>query len=48
MVESYRNEQELYNLQCWVLTCETFMDKKTWVNLINKFNNIDYEFIYFE
>ena len=48
MVESYRNEQELYNLQCWALTCETFMDKKTWVNLINKFNNIDYEFIYFE
>ena len=23
MVESYRNEQELYNLQCWALTCET-------------------------
>ena len=25
MVESYRNEQELYNLQCWALTCETFL-----------------------
>jgi len=48
MVESYRNEQELYNLQCWALTCETFMDKKTWINLFNKFKNIDYEFIYFE
>ena len=22
--ESYRNEKELYNLQCWALTCESF------------------------
>jgi SAM-dependent methyltransferase len=24
MLESYRNEQELFNLQCWALTCESF------------------------
>ena len=24
MTESYRNNQELFNLQCWALTCETF------------------------
>ena len=26
MVESYRNEQELFNLQCWALTAEAFFD----------------------
>ena len=25
MVESYRNEMELFNLQCWALTCESFL-----------------------
>ena len=49
MVESYRNEQELFNLQCWALTCESFFDKEEWIWLFNKFNyNGDYEFIYFE
>jgi hypothetical protein len=24
MLESYRNEQEQFNLQCWALTCESF------------------------
>ena len=28
MVESYRNNQELFNLQCWALTCKTFLDEK--------------------
>ena len=23
-VESFRNESELFNLQCWALTCESF------------------------
>ena len=49
MVESYRNEQELFNLQCWALTCESFFDKEEWIWLFNKFDyNGDYEFIYFE
>ena len=24
MVESYRDEKELFNLQCWALTCQSF------------------------
>ena len=49
MVESYRNNQELFNLQCWALTAETFLDHEEWV-WIFKQNNYsgDYEFIYFE
>lgn len=30
MVESYRNEQELFNLQCWALTAESFLDEQEW------------------
>lgn len=26
MVESYRNEKELFNFQCWALTCKTFLN----------------------
>ena len=49
MLESYRNEQELFNLQCWALTCESFLDKEEWVWLYNHFGYTgDYEFIYFE
>ena len=29
--ESYRNEKELFNLQCWALTCESFFSKKEWI-----------------
>ena len=48
MVESYRNEAELFNLQCWALTCESFFSKKEWIWLFKKFNyNQHYEFIYF-
>ena len=47
-VESYRNEDELFNLQCWALTCETFLSKKEWVWLYKFLNyNGDFEFIYF-
>ena len=28
--ESYRNEKELFNLQCWALTCESFFSDKEW------------------
>ena len=49
MLESYRNEQELFNLQCWALTCESFFDHKEWPWLYQHFGyNGDYEFIYFE
>ena len=48
MLESYRNEQELFNLQCWALTCESFFDTKEWVWLYENFGyKGDYEFIYF-
>ena len=48
MLESYRNEQELFNLQCWALTAESFFDEEEWVWLYRHFNYTgDYEFIYF-
>jgi SAM-dependent methyltransferase len=48
MLESYRNEQELFNLQCWALTCESFFDKDEWIWLYDHFGySGDYEFIYF-
>jgi len=49
MKESYRNERELFNLQCWALTCESFFDNKEWPWLYDHFGYTgDYEFIYFE
>jgi SAM-dependent methyltransferase len=49
MVESYRNEQELFNLQCWALTAEAFFDADSWIWLYDHFGYTgDYEFIYFE
>ena len=49
MVESYRNEKELFNLQCWALTCKAFFSFDEWLWLFKQFNyNGDYEFIYFE
>ncbi|WP_035236396.1 class I SAM-dependent methyltransferase [Desulfobacter vibrioformis] len=48
-VESYRNEQELFNLQCWALTCESFFSEREWVWLYQQFGYTgDYEFIFFE
>jgi len=48
-VESFRNEEELFNLQCWALTCESFYNDKEWVWLFNEIGySGDYEFIYFE
>ena len=47
--ESYRNEQEQFNLQCWALTCESFLDFHEWLWMFNKAGyQGDYEFIYFE
>lgn len=48
-VEAYRNEQELFNLQCWVLTGECFLTPEEWTFLFREFGYTgDYEFIYFE
>ena len=48
-VESYRNEEELFNLQCWARTCESFFDPDEWKWIFNQFEyNGDYEFIYFK
>lgn len=49
MVEAYRNDTELFNLECWALTCESFFRPDEWVWLYEEFGyNGDYEFIYFE
>lgn len=49
VVESYRNEEELFNLQCWALTCEAFFTPDEWTWLFFEFGyRGDYEFIYFE
>ena len=49
MVESYRNELEQFNMQCWALTAEAFFDTAGWIWLYNHFGYTgDYEFIYFE
>ena len=49
MLESYRNEQELFNLQCWALTAESFFDTAEWIWLYDHFGYTgDYEFIYME
>lgn len=49
MLESYRNELEQFNLQCWALTAESFFDTAEWIWLYRHFGFTgDYEFIYFE
>lgn len=49
VVESFRNERELCNLQCWALTCESFFRPQSWQWLFERFGyHGDYEFIFFE
>lgn len=49
VVESYRTARELFNLQCWALTCESFFAPAEWEWLFGEFGyRGDYEFIYFE
>lgn len=49
MVESFRNELEMFNLECWALTAESIMDVDEWIWLFDKFGFTgDYEFIFFE
>src|SRR3989339_134317 len=48
LVEGYRSEEELFNLQCWALTCESFLRPEEWVWFFNEYGySGDYEFIYF-
>lgn len=48
-MESYRNEKELFNLQCWALTCASFFTPQEWIWLFKEFGyKGDYEFIYFK
>jgi len=48
MVESFRNEIEQFNLQCWALTAETLISVESWEWLFEKAGySGDYEFIYF-
>src|SRR5262249_46322939 len=49
VVESFKDAQELFNLQCWALTCESFFRPETWQWLYNLAGYAgDYEYIYFE
>jgi ubiquinone/menaquinone biosynthesis C-methylase UbiE len=49
VVESYRSEIELFNLQCWALTAEAFFDQSEWIWLFKNYGyQGDYEFIYFK
>jgi len=48
-MESYRSVEELFNLQCWALTCELFFRPEEWIWLFGEFGfSGDYEFLYFE
>lgn len=48
-MDSYRNERELYNLQCWALTAEQFLRPEEWEFLFNEWGyRGDWEFIFFE
>jgi SAM-dependent methyltransferase len=49
VVESFRTVEELFNLQCWALTCETFFRPESWRWLFEMAGYTgDYEFIFFE
>jgi SAM-dependent methyltransferase len=49
MVESFRNEKEFFNLQCWALTAETLLDVQSWQWLHQSAGYTgDFEFIFFE
>lgn len=49
VVESFRSSVELFNLQCWALTCESFFRPEGWQWVFAQSGyDGDYEFIYFE
>ena len=46
--ESYRNNQELFNLQCWALTTDSFFSPEEWRWIFMQCGYYrDYELIYF-
>jgi len=49
MIESFRNSKELFNLQCWALTCKSFFSVNEWIWIFkkNKYKG-DFEFIFFK
>ncbi len=48
MVESFRNEKEFFNLQCWALTAETLLNVESWRWLHQSAGYTgDFEFIFF-
>jgi SAM-dependent methyltransferase len=48
-VESFRDPEELFNLQCWALTCESFFRPETWAWVYGLAGYTgDHEYIYFE
>ncbi len=48
VVESYRNEKELFNLQCWALTAQAFFSVKEWEWILKEYKyKGEYEFIFF-
>ncbi len=49
MVESYRNDLEFFNLECWALTAQSLFAVDEWVWFFKEIGYTgDYEFIYFE
>jgi len=49
VVESFKNAEELFNLQCWALTCESFFRPETWAWVYDLAGYAgDFEYIYFE
>lgn len=49
MVESYRNNKELFNLQCWALTCQSFFSDDQWIWLLKSSGYKGcFEFIHFK
>lgn len=48
MTESYRDEAEMFNLECWALTAESLLDDEEWQWLLNENGYTgDFELIYF-
>jgi SAM-dependent methyltransferase len=48
VVESYRSNVELFNLQCWALTADSFLQPSEWEWLFEKTGYTgDFEFIFF-
>ena len=48
-VESFRSNQELFNLQCWALTCKSFLSPREWEWFLSQNGYIerDLELLYF-